>query len=62
MKPASLVATLFLAVIALGHLLRILFQVELTIGRTSVPLWMSGAAFLFTGGLAILLWREGRKS
>ncbi len=62
MKPASLVATLFFALIALLHLLRLLFQVEVTAGRMIVPMWMSAAAFLFAAGLAILLWRENRKN
>lgn len=62
MKPASWVTMIFLAFIAIAHLLRILFQVEVTAGQVIVPMWMSAAATLFTAGLAILLWREKRKS
>jgi hypothetical protein len=62
MKPVSLVTTIFLALIALVHLLRILFQVELTAGHMLVPMWMSATASLFTAGMAFLLWKENRKS
>jgi hypothetical protein len=27
----------------------------------TIPLWSSLVAFVFTGGLAILLWRESRR-
>jgi len=62
MKPASLVTTIFLALIALVHLLRILFQVELIAGHMIVPMWMSAMASLFTVGMAFFLWKENRKS
>jgi hypothetical protein len=62
MKPATLVATVFLALIALAHLLRIIFQVEVTAGQTVVPMWMSAVATAFAAGMAVWLWRENRKS
>jgi hypothetical protein len=61
MKFASSVAMLFFAVIAVAHLLRVLFQVEVTAGGRIVPVWMSFVAFLFCGALAILLWLEHRR-
>ncbi len=61
MKPVACVTTIFLALVALAHLLRLVFQVEVTADGLRVPLWASGLACLFTGGLAILLWREGRR-
>jgi hypothetical protein len=60
-KPVSLIATLFLALISLGHLLRVLFRVEVTAGIVVVPIWMSVVACLATGILAILLWRETQR-
>ncbi|HEX9081006.1 MAG TPA: hypothetical protein VF768_01945 [Holophagaceae bacterium] len=60
MRPASLTAVLFLAIVALAHLIRLLGRVEVVIGGQAVPLWMSGAAFLFCGLLALALAREGR--
>lgn len=61
MKPVALVATIFLALVAAAHLLRVALQVEVTAGGMAVPMWMSMAAFVITGGLAIMLWRESRR-
>ncbi len=61
MKPAALIATLFLALIALAHLLRIVFQVEVTAGPLVIPMWASGLAAVGPGALAVWLWREQRQ-
>lgn len=61
MKPAALIATVLLAVIAVAHLLRAVFRVAVTAGGVAVPIWMSVVACLFTGALAIMLWRESRR-
>jgi len=61
MKPAALVATIFLVLVALAHLLRLTLQVEVTAGGVAVPLWASAIASVFTGGLSLLLWRESRR-
>ena len=58
MKPAAKVATLFLTLISLAHLLRILFNVPITLGSMVVPVWASLLAVLGTGLLAVWLWRE----
>ncbi len=60
MKPATLASILFLFAIAIGHLLRVLFAVPITVASTPIPMWMSVAAFLFAGALAALLWRDTR--
>ena len=57
MKPTTLVTILFLTVIAVGHLLRALFAVPLTVASRPVPMWMSVAACLFAAALAVMLWR-----
>ena len=62
MKPATLVTILFLTLIAVGHLLRVLFAVPIVIASTPVPMWMSVAAFMFAGALAVLLWRDTRRA
>ena len=61
MRPATWVVTIFLAVVALGHLLRVAFSVPVIVGSANLPMWMSVAACLFTGGLAIMLWRENHR-
>jgi hypothetical protein len=58
MKPATLVAIIFLFMVAILHLLRLFFHVELTVNGAMVPMWLSIVGFLFTAGLAILMWRE----
>ena len=58
MKPATLVAIIFLFIVAILHLVRIFFHVELTVNGAMVPLWLSIIGFLFTVSLAIMMWRE----
>lgn len=60
MKPAALLATLFLSVVAALHLLRLFLQVQLTVGNTAIPIWASVLAVLGPGALAVWLWREQR--
>jgi hypothetical protein len=60
-KPVSLVATIFFALISAAHLARILLRVEVIASGTVVPIWVSAGACVFTGVLAILLWRESRR-
>ncbi len=61
MKPAALVAALILTLVALAHLLRIILGVEVTAGGNPIPMWLSGVAFVLAGGVAIMLWCEGRR-
>ncbi|HLA26743.1 MAG TPA: hypothetical protein VJZ49_02490 [Syntrophales bacterium] len=61
MKPATLVATIFLALISVMQLIRFALQVQVTAGGVIVPTWLSAVASLFTGGLAIMLWLENRQ-
>ncbi|WP_243286983.1 MULTISPECIES: hypothetical protein [Geothrix] len=60
MKPASFLATAFLGIVALAHLVRVILGLEVQIGRALIPSWMSLAAFLFCGALATMLYRESR--
>ena len=61
MKPATLTATILLGVVALAHLLRIVFRVEVTAGGRHVPMWLSAVACVVAGGVAFLLRREHRR-
>ena len=62
MKPATMISTLFLAVVAVGHLLRLVLGVEIRVGGILVPLWVSVIACILPAGLAVGLWRESRKA
>ena len=60
MKPAALVATLLFSVVAVLHLLRLLFQMEVTVAGTAIPMWPSMLGVLGPAALAVWLWREQR--
>ena len=60
MKPAALVATIFLSVVAVLHVLRLLFQVQVTAGSIEIPMWASIIAVIGPGLIAVWLWREQR--
>ena len=61
MKPFTMLAVVFLALIALLQLTRFLLGWEVTIHGFVVPVWVSGIAFVIAGGLAAMLWRESRR-
>lgn len=60
MKPAALLSALFLALIAVAHLLRVALAVPITVGSLTIPMWLSVPAVIGPGALAIWLWKEQR--
>jgi len=60
-KPFTAIAVVLVALIAFGHLLRVLAGWELVIGAAVIPMWPSVLVFLVFGGLAIMVWRESRR-
>lgn len=62
MKPASLVAVVVFSLVALAHLLRLGFQAEILVAGATVPMWVSVVGLFVTGGLAVVLWRDGQPS
>ncbi len=60
MTPAALVTTMFLSIVAALHLLRLLFQVQLAVASTAIPMWASVIGVVGPGALAVWLWREQR--
>jgi len=61
MKPVARLVTFFLALVAVAQFSRLVFQIEVVVGSVRIPLWASAVACVVTGGLAILLWREGHR-
>jgi len=61
MKPAALVAALFLDAIATLHLVRLLLQVQITVAGYEIPMWFSILGVLGPGLLAAWLWIEQRR-
>jgi hypothetical protein len=60
MKPAILIAAMFLTVVSIVHLLRIVFAVEIVINGWSVPYSINGVLAIITAYLATMLWKEHR--
>ena len=58
MKLSSMLAILVFSLVAVAHLLRLLFQVEMFIGGATVPLWASVIGTVVPAALAVGLWRE----
>ncbi len=60
MKPAACLSSLMLAIVAVGHLLRLVLRVEIVAAGWVVPMWLSAIGFLVPAALAVWLWRESR--
>ena len=60
MRPAVLVTVVFLSLVALLHLLRLLFGVGVTIDDVVVPMWVSLFGCLGPAALAAWLWWHQR--
>ena len=61
MKSGTLLAILFLSLIAILQLLRLILQVPIIAGGVTIPVWLSFFGFLLPATIAFLLWRENRK-
>ena len=61
-RTFSLIASVVFGLIALGHVLRIVFGWSLTIQDFSVPMWASGLAVVVMAYLAYEGFRLARKS
>jgi hypothetical protein len=60
-KPFTYIAALIFALIALVHLLRLIFGWVVTIVGADVPMWGSVVALVLSGVLAAGLWWESRR-
>ncbi len=59
-KPFTNIAVGVFALVALLHVLRLIFGWEATIAGLAVPLWISLLGAVIAGGLAVMVWRESR--
>ena len=57
-RCATVAAVAIFAIVALMHLLRLVLGWDATIAGTEIPMWVSIAALVIAGGVAIGLWRE----
>ena len=61
MRCASLIAAVLLGLISVGHILRLVFGVEMVVEGVTLPHWVSIPGFIIPGGIALLLvWQERR--
>ena len=58
MKPATTVAVVVFALVALLQLLRVAFGWEVIVNGSSIPFWASVIACVAAATLAFMLWRE----
>ena len=58
MKPFTKIAIAVFSLVAVLHLLRLVFGWEVIVSGIIIPLWVSVIGFLVAGLLAVLLWRE----
>ena len=61
MKVGSFFAILLLTLVAVAHLLRLVFRVEVMAGGISIPMWVSIIACVVPALIAVMLWREGQR-
>lgn len=60
-KPFTVTAVAIFSLAALLQLLRFILGWEITVNGVTVPVWVSGIAFVIAAGLAVLVWRETRR-
>jgi hypothetical protein len=60
-KPFTVLAAALFALVALAHLLRLIFDWEVTFNGAVVPMWASMLGLVIAAGLAAGLWLESRK-
>jgi hypothetical protein len=59
-KPFTITAVALFSLMALLQLLRLALGWEITVNGVTVPVWVSGIAFVIVAGLAVMVWRETR--
>ena len=62
MKPASLVVAILLDLIAVLHVLRLVFHTDVIIGGWVLPMWVSGLGAVAATWLSVLVFREARQA
>lgn len=60
MKPFTVIATVVLSLIATLQLIRFILGWAVLVNGVTIPVWVSGMAGIFAGGIAVMLWRESR--
>jgi Na+/proline symporter len=61
-KTGSLLAFIIFILVALAHLLRLIYSSEIIVDGYVVPQWVSVVGLIVPAFVAYLLWKEGRPS
>ena len=61
-NPFTHLAVFIFSFVALLQLIRLVLGWQVVIQGHPIPLWASGIAFGFAGGLAVAVWREARRA
>ena len=51
------VASVLFALFAIGHVVRLVKQAQVTVGTYQIPMWVSVVALIIAGTLSIWMWR-----
>ena len=62
MKPFIVISIIVFSLVATLQLTRLVLGWEVSINGIAIAGWVSGIAFIVSGGLAVMLWRESRSS
>ena len=60
MKPFSTIAAVIFALVALLHLLRLVYDWQVVFNGWVVPMWLSVIGLIVTAALSLLVGREAR--
>ncbi len=60
-RPSVVIIAVILAIIAILHLIRLVFHINVMVNTVTLPVWGSLPALIVAGGLAIWLWVENRR-
>ncbi|MCP4143692.1 MAG: hypothetical protein GY752_00250 [bacterium] len=60
-RTYAIVSGIVFGVIALGHLIRLIFQMPIQIGTSNLPMWVSVLAVILSASLYLWAFREARK-
>ena len=61
MKPFSTIAAVVFALVALVHLLRLVYGWQVVFNGWTVPMWLSWFGLIVAGVLSALVWREAKR-
>ena len=60
MKPFTAISVVVFSLVSILQLTRLILGWDVSVNAVSIPAWVSGIAFVVSGGLAVMLWRENR--